>query len=141
MNARSIGIALFSVWAAGVAAQEIQAEKSVKDGVYTEQQAKRGEMVYAETCANCHGEHLEGADMSPSLTGATFTSNWNTLTVGDLFDRIRTTMPMDRPGTISPQQNSDVIAFILKSNQLPAGESELPNMVTPLKTIKIEPAQ
>jgi len=134
---RIIAIALLAVWVAGIAAQE---EKSVKAGVYTEAQAKRGEVVYAEQCANCHGEHLEGADMSPALTGATFTSNWNTLTVGDLFDRIRTTMPMDRPGTITPQDNVDVIAYILKSNQLPAGETELPNTVTPLKTIKIEPA-
>jgi mono/diheme cytochrome c family protein len=138
MKLRIIAITLFSVWAAGVAAQT---ERSVKEGVYTEEQAKRGELVYAENCANCHGEHMEGADMSPSLVGATFSSNWNTLTVGDYYDRVRTTMPMDRPGTISPQQIADVIAYILKSNQYPVGKTELPNLVVPLKTIKIEPAQ
>jgi mono/diheme cytochrome c family protein len=138
MKLRIVAITLFSVWAAGVAAQS---ERSVKEGVYTEEQAKRGELVYAENCANCHGEHMEGADMSPSLVGATFSSNWNTLTVGDYYDRVRTTMPMDRPGTISPQQIADVIAFILKSNQYPVGKTELPNLVVPLKTIKIEPAQ
>ena len=138
MTLRIFTIALLSLWAAGLAAQ---GERSVKDGVFTEEQAKRGEQVYAETCANCHGEHLEGADMSPSLTGSTFSSNWNTLTVGDYYDRVRTTMPMDRPGTISPQQIADVIAFILKSNQYVAGKTELPNLVVPLKTIKIEPAQ
>jgi mono/diheme cytochrome c family protein len=138
MTLRIIAITLFSVWAAGVAAQS---ERSVKEGVYTEEQAKRGELVYAENCANCHGEHMEGADMSPSLVGATFSSNWNTLTVGDYYDRVRTTMPMDRPGTISPQQIADVIAYILKSNQYPVGKTELPNLVVPLKTIKIEPAQ
>ena len=137
MTIRSLGIALLSLWAAGVAAQE---ERSVKDGVYSEEQAKRGEAVYAESCANCHGERMEGIDMSPALVGGTFGSNWNTLTVGDLFDRIRTTMPMDRPGSITPQQNADVIAYMLKANQYPAGETELPNVVTPLKTIKIEPA-
>lgn len=138
MTLRIFTIALLSLWAAGLAAQ---GERSVKDGVFTEEQAKRGEQVYAETCANCHGEHLEGADMSPALTGSTFSSNWNTLTVGDYYDRVRTTMPMDRPGTISPQQIADVIAFILKSNQYVAGKTELPNLVVPLKTIKIEPAQ
>jgi S-disulfanyl-L-cysteine oxidoreductase SoxD len=137
MKIRTLGIALLSIWAAGVAAHQ---QRSVKDGVYSEEQAKRGEVVYAETCANCHGEHLEGIDMSPALVGSTFSSNWNTLTIGDLFDRIRTTMPMDRPGTITPQQNADVIAFMLKANQYPAGTSELPNTVTPLKTIAIEPA-
>jgi len=137
MKMRTLGIALLSIWAAGVAAQ---GERSVKEGVYSEEQAKRGEAVYAETCANCHGERLEGIDMSPALVGSTFGSNWNTLTLGDLFDRIRTTMPMDRPGTITPQQNADVIAYMLKANQYPAGSSELPNVVTPLKTIRIEPA-
>jgi mono/diheme cytochrome c family protein len=136
MISRTLGIALLTVWAAGVAAQQ----RSVKDGVYSEEQAKRGEVVYAEACANCHGEHLEGIDMSPALVGGTFSSNWNTLTVGDLFDRIRTTMPMDRPGTITPQQNADVIAYMLKANEYPAGTTELPNTVTPLKTITIEPA-
>jgi mono/diheme cytochrome c family protein len=137
MNIRAIGIALLSLWTAAAAAQS---ERSVRDGVYSEEQAKRGEALYAELCANCHGEQMEGIDMSPALTGSTFSSNWNTLTVGDLFDRIRTTMPMDRPGTITPQQNADVIAFMLKANQYPAGDTELPNTVTPLKTIKIEPA-
>jgi S-disulfanyl-L-cysteine oxidoreductase SoxD len=138
MTIRIIAIALLSLWTAGAAAQ---AERSVKEGVYTEEQAKRGEQVYAETCANCHGEHMEGADMSPSLVGATFSSNWNTLTVGDYYDRVRTTMPMDRPGTLSPQQIADVVSFILKSNQYAAGKTELPTVVAPLKTIKIEPAQ
>jgi S-disulfanyl-L-cysteine oxidoreductase SoxD len=132
-----IAIALLAIWAAGVAAQH---ERSVKDGVYTEEQARRGEVVYTETCANCHGERMEGIDMSPALTGTTFSSNWNTLTLGDLFDRIRTTMPMDRPGTISPRDNADVIAYMLKANQYPSGATELPNLVTPLKTIRIEPA-
>jgi mono/diheme cytochrome c family protein len=124
------------LWAAGAAAQ---GERSVKDGVYSEEQAKRGEVVYAQSCANCHGERMEGIDMSPALTGPTFSSNWNTLTVGDLFDRIRTTMPMDMPGTISPQDNADVIAYMLKANQYPVGTTELPNTVLPLKVIRIEP--
>jgi S-disulfanyl-L-cysteine oxidoreductase SoxD len=137
MSIRIIAIALLAVWAAGIAAQD---ERSVKDGIYSEVQARRGEAVYAEQCANCHGERLEGIDMSPPLVGSTFSSNWNTLTVGDLFDRIRTTMPIDRPGTITPQQNADVIAYMLKANQYPAGDGELPNTVAPLKTIRIEPA-
>jgi mono/diheme cytochrome c family protein len=137
MTIQTLGIALLTLWAAGVAAQ---GDRSVKDGVYSEGQATRGQAVYAELCANCHGERMEGIDMSPALTGSTFSSNWSTLTVGDLFDRIRSTMPMDRPGTISPQENADVIAYMLKANLYPAGDAELPNTVLPLKVIKIEPA-
>jgi mono/diheme cytochrome c family protein len=136
VSSKSVVLALLACWAAGVAAQ---GGRSVKEGVYTEEQAKRGEAVYAQTCGNCHGEQMEGIDMSPALTGGTFSSNWNSLTVGDLFDRIRTTMPMDSPGSITPQQNADVIAYMLKANHYPAGKAELPSTVAPLKTITIEP--
>ncbi len=114
------------------------AAASVWDGAYTEEQAARGDMVYRQDCANCHGDGLGGADMTPALAGGVFTSNWNDLTVGDLFERIRTTMPLDRPGKLTRQQNSDVIAFLLKSNGWPAGKTELAREVTVLKLIKIE---
>jgi quinoprotein glucose dehydrogenase len=114
---------------------------SVWRGVFTEEQATRGEGVYRESCANCHGPELEGADMTPPLIGGSFTSNWNQLTVGDLFERIRTTMPLDRPGKLSRQQISDVIAFTLKANGWPAGSIELSRDLAALKQIKIEPTK
>lgn len=111
---------------------------SVWDAVYTDAQAARGEGVYHQECANCHGHALEGADMSPALTGATFSSNWNDLSLGDLFERIRISMPMDRPGTLSRQQNADVIAYILQANKWPAGAAELGRELVILRQIKIE---
>lgn len=132
------GIALAFVWAAGMAAQ---GERSVKEGVYTEEQSTRGHAVYAEFCANCHGDFAEGIDMSPALTGVTFSSNWTTLTLGDLYDRIRISMPSDRPGLLTPQQNADVIAYILKINQYPAAKTELPSTGATLKMIRIDPAR
>ena len=74
--------------------------------------------------------------MTPPLVGGAFTSNWNDLTVGDLFERIRTTMPLDNPGRLSRQQNADVIAFVLKANNWPAGAAELP-ADSALKQIRI----
>ena len=117
-----------------------QATDSVWKGVYTSPQAARGEIVYRQYCIACHGAALEGADMTPPLTGGTFTSNWNDLTVGDLFDRIRQTMPLDRTGVLTRQQNADVIAYILKSNAWPAGEMELPSEIAALKGVRIESA-
>jgi hypothetical protein len=75
--------------------------------------------------------------MTPPLVGGAFTSNWNDLTVGDLFERIRTTMPLDTPGRLSRQQNADTIAFILKANGWPAGVAELPPDQAALKQIRI----
>jgi cytochrome c len=111
---------------------------SVWDGVFTDEQVKRGAASYQRECSNCHGAALEGGDMTPPLVGGGFTSNWNDLALGDLFERIRLTMPLDSPGKLSRQENVDVIAFILKTNAWPSGVTELPPEVGALKQIKIE---
>jgi hypothetical protein len=110
-------------------------QRTVWDGVYNEAQAKRGEATYVEACSNCHARTLEGADMTPALTGGAFMANWDGLTLGDLFDRIRISMPADRPGSLSRQEDADVVAFILRFNQFPAGKEELPREVLALKQI------
>jgi mono/diheme cytochrome c family protein len=111
---------------------------SVLDGAYSEAQAQRGEVVYLQYCVTCHGPNLDGGDMTPALVGAVFNANWNDLTLGDLFERIRISMPLDRPGALNRQQNADVIAFVLKSNRWPAGPTELAREPAALRQIKIQ---
>jgi mono/diheme cytochrome c family protein len=106
-----------------------QTSRSVWDGIYTADQANRGKLIYNEFCLSCHG---------PELNGGEFLSNWNTLTVGDLFDRIRLSMPADKPGRLSRQQNADVLAYILSFDSFPAGSSELENQSLILKQIKFD---
>jgi hypothetical protein len=77
--------------------------------------------------------------MAPPLNGSGFISNWSTLTVGDLFERIRLTMPDGDPGKLSRQQNADVVAYILKVSKYPAGKTELPSQTEVLKQIRFEP--
>ena len=120
---------------------QAQGATSVRDGVYTEEQAKRGEAQYLQSCGPCHGASLGGGEMAPSVAGPDFISNWNGLTVGDLLDRIRTTMPQDAPGSLSPQQNADVLAYMLSVSKFPAGQTELARQPDMLKAIKIEPPQ
>jgi cytochrome c len=112
---------------------------SVWDGVYTDDQAKRGQPLYNRHCASCHGEQLTGGEDSPPLTGAAFLANWNGLTVGDLFERIRVSMPQDRPGRLTRQQNADILAFVLSANQFPPGKTELGTDTERLKQIRFEP--
>jgi mono/diheme cytochrome c family protein len=112
--------------------------RSVWDGVYTAGQAKRGETLYADNCASCHGSALGGGESAPPLAGGEFFANWNGLTLGDLFDRIRVSMPADRPGKLSREQNADVLAFILSVNQFPAGQTELEHRTEFLKQIGFE---
>jgi S-disulfanyl-L-cysteine oxidoreductase SoxD len=122
-----LGVALFTY------AQD--ATRTVWDGVYNEEQAQRGRAVFLDQCSNCHGRDLEGADMTPPLTGGGFMANWDGLTLGDLADRIRVSMPLNSPGTLSRQQTVDVIAYILRFDQFPAGKEELPRETPALKQI------
>lgn len=112
--------------------------RSVWDGVYTEEQAKRGEPLYHKECAPCHGDSLSGGESAPPLTGGAFLSNWNGLTLGDLFERIRKTMPQNAPGKLSRQQNADILAFALSANKFPAGKTELSRQPEFLKEIRFE---
>jgi S-disulfanyl-L-cysteine oxidoreductase SoxD len=130
-------IAIAAAWW-NLAAQSAETPApSVWAGVYTAAQVARGDVAYRQECANCHGTTLEGADMTPALVGGGFTSNWNDLTVGDLFERIRVTMPLDRPGKLTRQQNADVIAFLLNANGWPEGKTELAPELGALKQIRI----
>jgi mono/diheme cytochrome c family protein len=111
-------------------------EKSQWDGVFTDEQAKRGEPLYAQQCSSCHGPDLAGGEMAPGLVGGDFAANWNDLSLGQLFDRIRTSMPQNNPGSLSRQQNADILAFILLKGNAPAGTAELPTQSEVLNTIK-----
>jgi S-disulfanyl-L-cysteine oxidoreductase SoxD len=118
---------------ASVGAQE---GKSVKTGVYTADQAKRGEQIYKDNCAACHGEDLSGSGPMPALAGPDFIGNWKT--VGDLFEKTHTSMPASNPGSMTEQQTSDVIAFMLAKSNFPAGTTELSVKQDELTQIKIE---
>src|SRR5436190_17621304 len=115
-----------------------QPTKSVWDGVFTEEQAKRGSPMYSEQCASCHGPELMGGEMAPPLATGDFISGWDGLTIGDLFERIRISMPQNAPGTLSGQQNADILSFVFSANKFPAGQTELPKEAGILKTIKFE---
>jgi quinoprotein glucose dehydrogenase len=110
----------------------------VWDGVYSEAQATRGRTLYADSCASCHGPELTGGEMAPALAGGEFMSGWDGLTLGDLFERIRISMPQNAPGSLSGQQNSDILAFMLASNKFPVGSTELAKDKMMLGTIKFE---
>jgi mono/diheme cytochrome c family protein len=113
--------------------------RSVWDGVYTDEQAKRGEPKYRENCADCHGDDLEGDAEAPALSGATFQTNWEGLPLGSLFQRIRRDMPLNKyVSTLSPSVNADILAYILKINRFPEGGSELSHTAQVLNQIRFE---
>jgi mono/diheme cytochrome c family protein len=100
-------------------------KKTVWDKVYTDEQAKRGEAVYAKTCAACHGDALVGGN-APPLKGDEFAFLWSDKAVGELFDRMKTLMPPDSPDSLPADTYRDITAFVLKANNYPAGDTDMP---------------
>jgi len=130
-----VGMTAFGAFTAR-ATVAAQGAKSQWDGVYTEEQAKRGEPLYSQYCASCHGPDMTGGEMAPGLTGGEFASNWNDLSLGELFERMRISMPQNSPGSLSRQQNADILAYMLFKSSFPAGTTELPIQTEMLNTIK-----
>jgi mono/diheme cytochrome c family protein len=109
--------------------------RTVWDSVYSATQATTGEARYGKSCARCHGASLGGIDEAPPLAGSAFLGNWDGLALSDLQTRIKTTMPSDSVGIYDRQLVTDVMAYLLKSNGFPAGASDLPSDIEPLKDI------
>lgn len=148
MKLRIAFLTLAAIWAVTFTLPSVRAEqavapaagaaKSVWDGVFTEEQAKRGELAYTDTCSSCHGGDLGGDGFAPALAGAEFSGNWNDLSVGDFYERIRISMPPTGPDTVTNAQKADIVAHIFNVNTYPAGKTELEPKADVLKTIKIE---
>jgi mono/diheme cytochrome c family protein len=146
MNFRLAVFVAAGLWSAAAAGVAVRAgsqamDKTTNDGVFSEAQAKRGEPLYQQYCGSCHGATLNGGEMAPPLTGGEFVANWNDLSVGDLFERIRISMPANDPGSLSRQQNADIVAYMLHFERYPPGANELPRETETLKTIKIVPVK
>ncbi|HKT80070.1 MAG TPA: cytochrome c [Vicinamibacterales bacterium] len=120
------------VWGVSASAQQ---PKSVWDGVYTDAQATRIAPFYSQKCSRCHDEEMTGKD-GPPIIGITFNNHWNNKSLDLLFEKIRTGMPEDEKGTLTPQQAADLVALILQAAEMPAGETELKADAAALKDVK-----
>ncbi|MGD1071082.1 MAG: cytochrome c [Bryobacteraceae bacterium] len=103
-----------------------QKQRSVMDGVYTAEQAKRGADTYTARCAMCHGAGMQGGPEAPALTGAEFLYSWGGKTAGALYNYMRATMPPTEQGSLSDQRYADLLAAVFQKNEYPAGKTELP---------------
>lgn len=102
-------------------------EATACDGVYSKDQAQAGQKIFAAQCAQCHGANLRGGFGVASLAGPAFTVLWGDKTLVSLFDRMKSTMPLNSPGALSDQSYLAVLARILQVNGFPASDvSELP---------------
>ena len=113
--------------------------RTVWNGVYSKEQANRGQKIYNSQCARCHGEALLGGEASPALVDQDFLDKWNGKTVADLVELTRKSMPSDGPGKLSRKQCTDLAAYLLSVNNFPAGGNDLDSEPEVLAGILIQP--
>ena len=124
-----VAAVILTPWSMSAQQSDTVETKSILDGVYTEEQARRGEALNEKVCANCH--------MQDSFTG-TFLKSWSGATVGALYELISTSMPEDRPGALKRQQYADILAYIFELNGIPPGNEILGAKLEILGNIIIE---
>jgi mono/diheme cytochrome c family protein len=119
------------------AARNVRAQEGASDsarttlaGVFTAEQAARGRDLYAGVCVSCHN--------AASHTGVTFANSWGGRLLSELFMFVSEKMPKNEPGSLTPGEYAQAVAYILKMNGLPAGETELPTDTLALHKIRIE---
>ena len=106
----SLTALMLLIWA-GAAAEP----RTVNDGVYTKEQAKVGEALYAEHCLLCHDKKY----FRPIL------QRWQGQPISVLFTVMSTSMPESNPGFLSEKENVDILAYILSLSRYAPGDTEL----------------
>ena len=100
------------------------------EGVYTPEQATRGQDTYNSVCLSCH--------TIPEVTGKAFSSKWVGYPLWDLYDYLSVNMPQSDPGTLTPKEYAQVVAYLLRINGMPAGKEDVPSDTLALKRIKVD---
>jgi S-disulfanyl-L-cysteine oxidoreductase SoxD len=114
--------ALLIMWTLALATAAA-ADSTVRDKVYSLDQAKGGKTTYDDRCASCH----DGGTMGPELWGDSFLTSWDGKTVATFYERIKTTMPEDSPGTLTETEILNLIAYVLQTNGFAAGDAAMQN--------------
>src|SRR5260221_5318805 len=125
MSRTRYGIALAFIAIAATVGGRSAATQVQQGAPYTDQQAAAGQAVYAQSCGGCHGRTLSGAGEAPPLAGSAFIGSWGSRTTGELFTRIRLSMPPENANSLSVETYTSIVAFLLKANGAQAGSSAL----------------
>jgi mono/diheme cytochrome c family protein len=133
-------VALSVVSAAPNPQNQGAAARSVWEGVYSVEQAKRGGEQYAVFCTNCHQPDLQGDGMDvPGIADARFQKKWDRRSLKDLFEMMSKQMPEIAPGSLSRAVYTDLLAYILQVNGFPSGATPLDGEPDTLAGIAFEP--
>lgn len=130
LEATGPAMAAIKIEKKSVASPGAQAKKSVKAGVYAAAQADRGIAIFRSKCASCHAPNRFTDDL--------FYTSFAGKPLWEMFDVISDSMPEDNPGSLKKEEYADVIAYLLKLNKFPAGNTDLPTGKEALSAIMME---
>jgi ankyrin repeat protein len=111
--------------------------KTIWDGVFTDQQARRGQQVYQRACAACHLDSLQGDAVSPPLTGSGFLARFSGQSAHEMVQNLRASMPQNAPDSLGDRAYIDLVSYLLKANGSKTGALELPLDVAELEKIAV----
>jgi mono/diheme cytochrome c family protein len=106
------------------------AMRPASSGVYTVEQAAKGEEAYGANCMGCHN--------TAAHTGDAFMNGWAGRPLAELYGFISAAMPKTEPGSLSKEEYASIVAYILKLNGMPAGKQPLPADTAALGKIRID---
>lgn len=130
-SAALVLLAMVGPSAAHAQGADERALRSVRDSVYTADQATEGKALFTQFCLRCHA--------APDFASPRFHEKWDTRTLHDLYALVSRNMPFDQPGSLRPQQTVELLSFILSVNGYPAGGKELTWDQVELSSIRIDP--
>jgi cytochrome c len=141
VSAASLVVVACAIGTIAGRAQEAS-RRSIWEGVYSDVQANRGEREYGRTCEHCHGAGLEGdaGREIPPLVSDSFMRGWDGKNLKQLFELMSRSMPADNRGSLSARTYADLMAYLLRANEVPAGTSALPDTPEALEPIVFERA-
>jgi ankyrin repeat protein len=119
------------------AAPASDAARTNWDGVFSDQQAARGQQVYQRACAACHLDSLQGDTVSPTLLGSAFLGRFNGQSAHEMVQNLRASMPQNAPDSLGDRAYVDLVAYLLKANGGRTGALELSLDVAELERITI----
>ena len=108
--------------------KKVAAKLTKPPAIYTADQATQGQLAYYQNCAMCHGPNLDGqlgGYSGPALKGADFADPSYDFHVSDIFNFVAKLMPAATPGSLTHDQDVQIMAFILQQNGYPAGDKAL----------------
>jgi S-disulfanyl-L-cysteine oxidoreductase SoxD len=106
--------------------------RSTNEGVYSTAQADLGRETFERVCSGCHNE-------DNPLSGRSFLAKWTGRPLYVIWEYLTTSMPYGAPASLEPAQYAAVLAYILRLNGFPAGETPLPHVPFEVANIDFDP--